>query len=244
MSMTPLELTQDMDVPKIALKGVTKAFGPKVVLDGVDLDIQRGESVVIIGGSGTGKSVLLKSILGILQPDAGTIRIDGEDTTHITGRDRERAMAKFGDEARAAFAEALTRDGDDLTALYYSARILTTDGRYEEARRLYGVVQSRLAADDGRQQTVAAEIAALDQSAQTAATVQAQIGGMVAGLEARLAKNPEDPDGWARLLRSYRVLKNVEGEKRVLANLDRLYADRPAIARDIVQRADRPVGAQ
>lgn len=147
-------------------------------------------------------------------------------------------------EARAAFAEALTRDGDDLTALYYSARILTTDGRYEEARRLYAVVQSRLAADDGRQQTVAAEIAALDQSARTAATVQAQIGGMVAGLEARLAKNPEDPDGWARLLRSYRVLKNVEGEKRVLAALDRLYADRPAIARDIVQRADRPVGAQ
>lgn len=147
-------------------------------------------------------------------------------------------------EARSAFAEALTRDGDDLTALYYSARILTTDGRYEEARRLYTVVQSRLAPDDGRQKTVAGELAALDRSAQTAATVQAQIGGMVAGLEARLAQNPEDPDGWARLLRSYRVLKNSEGEKRVLSTLDRLYADRPAIARDIVQRADRPVGAQ
>ncbi|ADU13678.1 tetratricopeptide repeat protein [Asticcacaulis excentricus] len=147
-------------------------------------------------------------------------------------------------EARAAFAEALTRDGDELTALYYSARILSSDGRYEEARRLYGVVQSKLAADDGRQKTVAAELAALDRSAQTAATVQTQIAGMVAGLEARLAKNPEDPDGWARLLRSYRVLKNVEGEKQVLATLDRLYSDRPAIARDIVQRADQPVGAQ
>ena len=96
MTMAPLELTQDMDVPKISLKGVKKAFGPKVVLDGIDLDIRRGESIVIIGGSGTGKSVLLKSILGILQPDAGTIHIDGEDTTHITGRERERAMAKFG----------------------------------------------------------------------------------------------------------------------------------------------------
>lgn len=96
MSMAPLELIQDMDVPKIALKGVKKSFGPKVVLDGIDLDIQRGESVVIIGGSGTGKSVLLKSILGILQPDAGAIQIDGEDTTHIGGRERERAMAKFG----------------------------------------------------------------------------------------------------------------------------------------------------
>lgn len=84
------------DVPKISLSGVKKAFGPKVVLDGIDLDVKRGESVVIIGGSGTGKSVLLKCVLGILQPDAGSIRIDGEDTTHIGGRDRERAMSKFG----------------------------------------------------------------------------------------------------------------------------------------------------
>lgn len=91
-----LELNTAMEVPKIALKGVKKVFGPKVVLDGVDLDIKRGESVVIIGGSGTGKSVLLKSILGILTPDSGTIQIDGQDTTHITGRDRERALAKFG----------------------------------------------------------------------------------------------------------------------------------------------------
>jgi len=96
MSMPSLDQTPSPDTPKISLKGVAKAFGPKVVLDGVDLDVKRGESVVIIGGSGTGKSVLLKCILGILQPDRGTIRIDGEDTTHIGGRDRERAMAKFG----------------------------------------------------------------------------------------------------------------------------------------------------
>ncbi|MFM2042765.1 MAG: putative transporter, ATP-binding protein [Pseudomonadota bacterium] len=84
------------DIPKISLEGVRKAFGPKVVLDGVDLTVKRGESVVIIGGSGTGKSVLLKCILGILQPDRGTIRIDGEDTTHVGGRDRERMLTKFG----------------------------------------------------------------------------------------------------------------------------------------------------
>lgn len=149
-----------------------------------------------------------------------------------------------GPEARAAFAEALTRDGDDLTALYYSAKILTADGRFDEARRLYLHVQSQLAPDDGRRETVTAELTALDQAAQTAATVQSQIGGMVAGLEARLAQNPEDPDGWARLLRSYRVLKDIEGEKKVLASIDRLYAERPEIARDIVQKAERPVGAQ
>ncbi len=90
------EQTIGTDVPKISLSGVKKAFGPKVVLDGIDLDVKRGESIVIIGGSGTGKSVLLKCILGILQPDAGSIRIDGEDTTHIGGRERERVMSKFG----------------------------------------------------------------------------------------------------------------------------------------------------
>ncbi|HYE52218.1 MAG TPA: ATP-binding cassette domain-containing protein [Azospirillaceae bacterium] len=85
-----------MTVPKIALSGVRKSFGPKVVLDGIDLEVAKGESLVVIGGSGTGKSVLLKSILGILTPDSGTIRIDGEDTTHLRPRERERVMRKFG----------------------------------------------------------------------------------------------------------------------------------------------------
>ncbi|HYC02516.1 MAG TPA: ATP-binding cassette domain-containing protein [Azospirillaceae bacterium] len=85
-----------MTVPKIQLQGVHKAFGPKIVLDGIDLEVARGESLVVIGGSGTGKSVLLKSILGILTPDQGTIRIDGEDTTHLGAKDRERVLRKFG----------------------------------------------------------------------------------------------------------------------------------------------------
>ena len=83
-------------VPKIALKGLKKRFGPKVVLDGIDLEIATGESLVVIGGSGTGKSVLLKSIIGIIDPDDGTVLIDGEDTTHLTGSDRTELMRKFG----------------------------------------------------------------------------------------------------------------------------------------------------
>src|SRR3546814_5058344 len=59
-------------MPKIAIRGLTKTFGDKVVLDGVDLDIQPGESMLVIGGSGSGKSVLLKCILGLLHPDAGS----------------------------------------------------------------------------------------------------------------------------------------------------------------------------
>lgn len=84
------------ETPKIRLRGICKAFGPKKVLQGVDLDVAPGESVVIIGGSGTGKSVMLKCILGLLPVDAGTIEIDGEDVTHLSGRARERVNRKFG----------------------------------------------------------------------------------------------------------------------------------------------------
>lgn len=82
--------------PKIVLTDVHKSFGSKVVLDGIDLSVAKGESVVIIGGSGTGKSVLLKCVLGLMHPERGSIRIDGEESVGIRGQDRERLMAKFG----------------------------------------------------------------------------------------------------------------------------------------------------
>jgi phospholipid/cholesterol/gamma-HCH transport system ATP-binding protein len=65
--------------PKIRIRGLKKAFGAKRVLDGVDLDVMPGTAMVVIGGSGTGKSVLIKSILGLITPDAGVIEIDGVD---------------------------------------------------------------------------------------------------------------------------------------------------------------------
>ncbi len=85
-----------MATPKIELRGVKKRFGPKVVLDGIDLVINPGESLVVIGGSGTGKSVTIKCVLGILRPDAGQIFVDGEEVTHIGGRARDRVLRKFG----------------------------------------------------------------------------------------------------------------------------------------------------
>lgn len=85
-----------MASPKISLRGVTKAFGPKKVLQGIELDVAPGESMVVIGGSGTGKSVLLKCILGLLRPDNGSIRIDGEETKDLSDRSRARVMRKFG----------------------------------------------------------------------------------------------------------------------------------------------------
>jgi len=82
--------------PMIRIRDLHKSFGPKHVLDGIDLDVGRAESVVVIGGSGTGKSVLLKCILGIMQPDAGTIEIDGQEVTRLSRRAREEVMQKFG----------------------------------------------------------------------------------------------------------------------------------------------------
>ncbi len=85
-----------MTSPKIELKGVQKRFGTKVVLDGVDLSVDPGESLVIIGGSGTGKSVTLKSILGLITPDKGSIKVDGREVSRLTGRAREEVNRKFG----------------------------------------------------------------------------------------------------------------------------------------------------
>ena len=82
--------------PKISLRGVTKAFGPKKVLQGIDLDVAKGESMVVIGGSGTGKSVLLKCILGLMRPDSGSIKIDDAETVAINDGGRADVMRKFG----------------------------------------------------------------------------------------------------------------------------------------------------
>jgi phospholipid/cholesterol/gamma-HCH transport system ATP-binding protein len=77
----------------IELSGLHKSFGQNHVLAGVDLSIERGKSMVIIGGSGTGKSVLLKSILGLITPDQGQILVDGQD---VTQADRDAFLARFG----------------------------------------------------------------------------------------------------------------------------------------------------
>jgi len=85
-----------MVASKISLRGITKSFGPKKVLQGIDLEVTPGESMVVIGGSGTGKSVLLKCILGLMQPDDGSIKIDGVETVELGDNGRSQVMRKFG----------------------------------------------------------------------------------------------------------------------------------------------------
>ena len=78
------------------VRGLTKAFGRHVVLSGLDIDIFAGEVITIIGESGSGKSILLKAMMGLLDADAGTIRFDGEEVTGQTEREWTRTRRRIG----------------------------------------------------------------------------------------------------------------------------------------------------
>jgi len=80
----------------VSLHGLRKSFGPKLVLDGVDLTVPANGSLVVLGGSGSGKSVMLRCILGLMPPDAGRIEIGGQDVARLSRRDRAALMDRIG----------------------------------------------------------------------------------------------------------------------------------------------------
>jgi len=82
--------------PKIRIRGLRKAFNGRAVLDGVDLDVMPGRSMVVLGGSGTGKSVTIKCVLGLVEPDSGTIEIDGRDVLAMSARERAAVLDRTG----------------------------------------------------------------------------------------------------------------------------------------------------
>ncbi len=84
------------DPVKLQLSGVKKSFGKKKVLAGIDLTVPKGKSMVVIGGSGTGKSVMIKSVLGIIHPDEGSILVDGQEVVGLDAGGRDQMMRKFG----------------------------------------------------------------------------------------------------------------------------------------------------
>jgi phospholipid/cholesterol/gamma-HCH transport system ATP-binding protein len=89
-------MSQHSPIPKIRLRNLRKSFGEKLVLDGIDLDINPQTSMVVIGGSGSGKSVLLKCILGLIEPDSGSIEIDGTDILTLPRREQEATRQRIG----------------------------------------------------------------------------------------------------------------------------------------------------
>jgi phospholipid/cholesterol/gamma-HCH transport system ATP-binding protein len=83
-------------VPKIRAEKLRKSFHGKVVLDGIDLSIAEGESLVVVGPSGTGKSVLLKHLIGLIAPDSGKVYVDGQDFWALSDTERTEVRKKFG----------------------------------------------------------------------------------------------------------------------------------------------------
>jgi phospholipid/cholesterol/gamma-HCH transport system ATP-binding protein len=82
--------------PKLRIRGLRKSFGDKRVLDGIDLDVMPRTSMVVIGGSGSGKSVLLKCVLGLIEPDSGSIEIDGTDVLKLPRAEQEQFRSRIG----------------------------------------------------------------------------------------------------------------------------------------------------
>jgi phospholipid/cholesterol/gamma-HCH transport system ATP-binding protein len=89
-------MTSPAPAPKIRLRQVSKAFDGKVVLDRLDLEIAEGESLVVLGGSGSGKSVLLKHMIALLGPDSGTVEVDGVDLATLRGPELTEFRRRFG----------------------------------------------------------------------------------------------------------------------------------------------------
>src|SRR6202045_343274 len=76
-----------MESPVISVRGLTVSYGNQRVLDGVNLDVQRGEVMVLLGGSGSGKSTMLRHIIGLERPDSGTVLVQGVDINRCTARE-------------------------------------------------------------------------------------------------------------------------------------------------------------
>jgi len=123
--------------PKIELRAVAKAFGQNRVLESVNLSIHSGESVAIIGGSGTGKSVTLKCILGLMRPDSGAVLVDGEDITQMSERALEKQRTKFG---------MLFQGGAlfDSLPVWRNVTFGITQGRARDAARMRRVAEENL----------------------------------------------------------------------------------------------------
>lgn len=90
------KIKQKEDAPKLIISDLHKYFGAKKVLDGVDLKVYNNESLVIFGGSGSGKSVLIKAIVGLVASDSGRIDFDGSDITNLSNDSRDHLMSRFG----------------------------------------------------------------------------------------------------------------------------------------------------
>ena len=158
---------------KIAVRGLRKSFGDKLVLDGIDLDVGTGESVVIIGGSGSGKTVLLKNVLGLMEPDAGSITIDGQEVVGLSTAEREEVNKKFG-------------------MLFQSAALFDSLSVWENVA--FGLIQSQGMSHRKAKEIAIAKLGAVGLGADVAELAPAELSGGMrkrVGLARAIATEPE-----------------------------------------------------
>ena len=147
-------------------------------------------------------------------------------------------------DARAAFDKALTVDAHDTRALYYLGKMNLDAGRYELARGQFQAALDALPAGDMRRAALTEQVQAVDVSQKAEAATHARIAGMVATLAAQLKQNPDNPDGWARLLRSYDVLGDPAAKVQAITDMQAAYRNRPEVASSILARSQAAVGGE
>ena len=173
-----------------------------------------------------------------LAPDAFTAWSElGEALTLV-------ANGTITNDAKSAFDKALAADPHDTRALYYLGRMNLDAGRYDLARSQFQTAQDGLAAGDIRHQALDEQLQAVDTAEKAQAATRARISGMVATLAAQLKQTPDNPDGWARLLRSYDVLGDTAAKARAVADMQAAYHERPEVAASILTRSQAAVGAE
>lgn len=208
-----------MPEPIIHISGLTTRFGPHVIHDNLDLDIARGEVMGIVGGSGTGKSVLMRAIIGLMRPASGRIEVLGRDTARLNDTERQALRARWG---------VLFQDG----ALFSS---LTVAQNIAVPLREHSTLPRQVIAD-----LAAMKIAMAGLPADAAHKYPAELSGGMrkrAGLARALALDPEilfldeptaglDPIGAARFDELIGALKRTLGLTVVMVthDLDSLYA--------------------
>ncbi|MDV6331913.1 c-type cytochrome biogenesis protein CcmI [Asticcacaulis sp. 201] len=149
-----------------------------------------------------------------------------------------------GPDAKAAFQNALKLNAKDPRAHYYLGQQAISDGDYETARSHLTAALSAMAPNDVSRRQVQDALDSIAPAEAAAQAMSARISGMVAGLEGQLQANPENPDGWARLLRSYDVLGDRQKRAAAQAAMQSHYAKRPDVIADILTRAQTRVGSE
>lgn len=133
---------------KIIIKDLAKSFGTKEVLKGINLEVNKGESIVILGGSGSGKSVLIKNIATLISPSSGSIKIDGQEVANITQKKRDKLMEKFGFLFQGgALFDSLTVWENVAFRLLYQKKMNKKDAKEIAIQKLKSVGLSEKTAD-------------------------------------------------------------------------------------------------